>query len=794
MASSIPEASHYTRRTAAAAMYIPPVPLPKKKISKPVHRYSLFGRRSDGLYVRLSCPACKRDDFANQQGFLNHCRLAHGLEFGPYEQIMLRCGKVVDESEVPFDHPARMRPVTKPVPLSTQGSSVKKERPTIKVFEEDVDLELDHEGNAPHQNDTQPLNPETLSSTEQPTDNVVESRRNSQSDNQTPDKSINEQDDEPDIHNNKRSPSPERRSFESSKCLPETEKQEKDEKKIDEKGRDNKQKEEEQVGQVGQVGQIVAPVESFAAAHEGGSRFYIKRRIIVGNVSKFIIPEKRDPTLKHFTHKWMIYVVEPPQAQEVAAFITGVRFHLHPSYKPHDVVDVNEPPFRLTRLGWGEFPIRIQLHFVDKRRNKIIDVIHHLKLDDVHSGKQVLGSERGIDIELDRNTDFKDIEIPSKPLVESATVHQNTLPKESGIQEAHPLVTTGSKQRLSLLHGILKESVRRLPIIRAGSQGVALPYTCAPSLRAYFNWSVGKRKALEWHRAHLLRIQVQQKAFETMDTVLRVAATSLSTKDVIGWCKDNRHTPKKSEMSDTTPAYEGMGICKFCGCLRELHGQDDDRNVNAEEACPRRPPGWSMRKRASGLSSVTSVSHLLNQLEPGWDIVKEAEDMDIDVDTSATQKTHEVLLDDTERRPSPERTLLENAREVGTHERMNVANERYVDWIWSVVNQLRLKTVVANDIALARDGSLQGPTPSFDLNGAIDQRLEVGNIMAQATRVFLKRLLGASMDVWKRERDTDPGEKLLVPHHVYQATQNVDTFDFLTNRYMGPFEKDRDST
>ena len=80
------------------------------------------------------------------------------------------------------------------------------------------------------------------------------------------------------------------------------------------------------------------PMESFAAAvvpttaiDDIGSRFYIKRQIIVGNVSKFIPPgkddllnaselsntllsiEKRDPTLKNYTHKWMVYVVEPPQ-------------------------------------------------------------------------------------------------------------------------------------------------------------------------------------------------------------------------------------------------------------------------------------------------------------------------------------------------------------------------------------------------------------------------------------------------------------------------------------------------
>lgn len=66
--------------------------------------------------------------------------------------------------------------------------------------------------------------------------------------------------------------------------------------------------------------------------------------------------------------------------QEVSKFVTGVRFFLHPSYKPLDVVDVTEPPFRLTRLGWGEFPIRVQLFFVDKRRNKSVDIIHHVKV------------------------------------------------------------------------------------------------------------------------------------------------------------------------------------------------------------------------------------------------------------------------------------------------------------------------------------------------------------------------------------------------------------------------------
>lgn len=153
----------------------------------------------------------------------------------------------------------------------------------------------------------------------------------------------------------------------------------------------------------------------------------------------------------------MIYVVEPAQSPyKISSFITCVRFYLHPSYKPHDVIDVTEAPFKLTRLGWGQFPIRIQLFFVDKRRNKTIDLIHHLKLDNSHSGRQLLGGERSIEIELDRNTDFKD--------TSSLPTPQQEQPVSSNL---------AVKQKMSLLGGILKECVKKLPIVRAGNNSLA---------------------------------------------------------------------------------------------------------------------------------------------------------------------------------------------------------------------------------------------------------------------------------------------------------------------------------
>ncbi|XP_071791753.1 YEATS domain-containing protein 2-like [Asterias amurensis] len=144
---------------------------------------------------------------------------------------------------------------------------------------------------------------------------------------------------------------------------------------------------------------VPKPLISQAESSEG-TRFHVKKRIIVGNVSKYIPPENRedsDPS----THKWMVYVRGPPEEPRIDHFVKRIWFFLHPSYRPNDLVEVKEPPFHLTRRGWGEFPIRIQLHFLDPR-NKKVDIIHPLKLDRTYTGLQTLGAETIVDVELDR--------------------------------------------------------------------------------------------------------------------------------------------------------------------------------------------------------------------------------------------------------------------------------------------------------------------------------------------------------------------------------------------------------
>lgn len=129
------------------------------------------------------------------------------------------------------------------------------------------------------------------------------------------------------------------------------------------------------------------------------SRFYTKRRVIVGNTSQYMAKSLRFST--DSSHKWMVYVRGPPGDQPIHTYVKAVRFFLHPSYRPHHIVQVNSPPFNLTRFGWGEFPVRVQLLFHNSR-HKPIDIIHNLKLDRTRTGQQMLGAETLVDIELER--------------------------------------------------------------------------------------------------------------------------------------------------------------------------------------------------------------------------------------------------------------------------------------------------------------------------------------------------------------------------------------------------------
>jgi len=121
-----------------------------------------------------------------------------------------------------------------------------------------------------------------------------------------------------------------------------------------------------------------------------GSHLKVKRRIIVGNVSKWIPPDDREDMS---THKWMLYVRGDKENPDVSDVVDKVRFLIHQSYHPNDQIEVTKPPFQLTRRGWGEFTARIQIFFKNHTHNKPVSLLHDLKLDKTYTGLQTLGAE-----------------------------------------------------------------------------------------------------------------------------------------------------------------------------------------------------------------------------------------------------------------------------------------------------------------------------------------------------------------------------------------------------------------
>lgn len=66
----------------------------------------------NNILCRLICPSCKRAEFLNMLGFVNHCRILHKVKFATWADAITHCGIPVDEEMIPPDHPARsVRPI-----------------------------------------------------------------------------------------------------------------------------------------------------------------------------------------------------------------------------------------------------------------------------------------------------------------------------------------------------------------------------------------------------------------------------------------------------------------------------------------------------------------------------------------------------------------------------------------------------------------------------------------------------------------------------------------------------------
>lgn len=79
-------------------------------------------RSTDNQLVKLICKKCHRGDFSSIQGFLNHCRIAHKIDYKSHDQAAVDCGQLLDQAEV-ANLPLETQNAPAPKPPSTRHSS-----------------------------------------------------------------------------------------------------------------------------------------------------------------------------------------------------------------------------------------------------------------------------------------------------------------------------------------------------------------------------------------------------------------------------------------------------------------------------------------------------------------------------------------------------------------------------------------------------------------------------------------------------------------------------------------------
>ncbi|KAJ2807226.1 hypothetical protein H4R20_001374 [Coemansia guatemalensis] len=233
------------------------------------------------------------------------------------------------------------------------------------------------------------------------------------------------------------------------------------------------------------------------------SRFHVIRRAILGNTSQYVDPQHRPPGNERCTHRWTVYIRGVPSDASPKEYIRKVRVFLHPSYRPDDIVDLASSSLELTRWGWGEFPVRIQIFFRD-RRNKPIDLIHMLRLDNHRSGAEVVGSETPVDFELDR----RGLVSEAGPAADAGTCSPELPPTNLLLRQLfqalcslNPLVLDDAIPPGCQAPTCREQILDMVPsaVVNKWSWGVAV----SPDIW-HGNWPIGKRLAAENSRNRVL--------------------------------------------------------------------------------------------------------------------------------------------------------------------------------------------------------------------------------------------------------------------------------------------------
>eukprot|EP00158_Paraphelidium_tribonemae_P007263 Partr_v1_DN28171_c2_g1_i3_m55621 putative myeloid lymphoid or mixed-lineage leukemia (trithorax homolog, Drosophila) len=353
---------------------------------------SVYARRRDGVYVRFQCPTCMRTDFNSRVGFINHVRESHGVRFNGIQDCVDQCGVAVADSEIPAHDPCRWEATVN-------------DFNDMDAAEDSIDTivpTIKEYNYDEHEVFGTPSEVSRVSSCPS-SDGAAQNGASSVTGGEDEDFSRS-------------------RNHLASGLTP-------------------------------------LGLPSFHIQKDQASRFYVRRRVIIGSISE-VLHRESDRSNPLDTHKWTVFVncpnPDPRQPNKISSFVRSVKFYLHPSFKPNDVITCTAPPFCIQNKGWGECPIRVRLIFCDGELNRPVDLIHQLSLCPMDLDGPVRGPEIPFDIELDRATEFLepsgpndlDLKMDASPVVavnaEKHVVHSMIESSPPSATETSALFTTDS--------------------------------------------------------------------------------------------------------------------------------------------------------------------------------------------------------------------------------------------------------------------------------------------------------------------------------------------------------------
>ncbi|KAF2220095.1 hypothetical protein BDZ85DRAFT_31763 [Elsinoe ampelina] len=90
-----PVKSRLNRESISFSPQAPVAQAPSRNKGGPL----VLKRMSDNQFVKLVCTKCHRSDFSSVQGFLNHCRIAHKIDYKSHEAAAQDCGHLLEAHE-----------------------------------------------------------------------------------------------------------------------------------------------------------------------------------------------------------------------------------------------------------------------------------------------------------------------------------------------------------------------------------------------------------------------------------------------------------------------------------------------------------------------------------------------------------------------------------------------------------------------------------------------------------------------------------------------------------------------